>query len=286
MLKRLSTRIGAHFTEAAACERVPKVMGGDEDFWHMHRRSPVSRMSDKEDVMQLLADGSSIIKDTWPHTVNVIAHVVFGTLALLLGLVQLVTKKGGASHRARGRWFLGFVWIVVGTATTGLVLFRPRADPVAVTLLTAYWAYSGLRALRTRHVGPVAQDALVSICVLVASVLLVLYLQRVRVPWAPAVVYSTLGTLVLLALYDLARFAFPTRWFETLWLYEHLLKMIGAHSSVITAFSGTVLWAWQPYSQLVPSTLWVAVMIGYVVRIRRRAASRPRGVSDVAAASR
>ena len=235
--------------------------------------------------MQLLADGSSIIKESWPHTANVVVHVLFGTLALVLGLVQLVTRKGGASHRARGRWFLGSVWIVVGTATTGIVLFRPRADLVAVTLLTAYWAWSGLRALRTRHVGPVAQDALVSVCALVASVLLVLYLQTARVPWAPAVVYSTLATLVVVSLYDLARFAFPARWFETLWLYEHLVKMIGAHSSVITAFSGTVLWAWQPYSQLVPSTLWVAAMIGYVVRIRRRGASSPRVVSDVAAAS-
>ena len=79
---------------------------------------------------------------------------------------------------------------------------------------------------------------------------------------APAVVHSTLGSLVLLSLYDLARFAFPARWYETLWLYEHLVKMIGAHGSAITAFSSTVLWAWQPYSQLVPLMLWVAAMIG------------------------
>ena len=235
--------------------------------------------------MQLLADGSSIIKDSWPHTANVVVHILFGTLALVLGLVQLVTRKGGGAHRARGRWFLGSVWIVVGTATTGLVLFRSRADLVAVTLLTAYWAYSGMRSLRIRHVGPVTQDALIAVCALVAAGLLVLYLQTSRFHWAPAVVYSTLGTLVLLSLYDLARFAFPTRWFETLWLYEHLVKMIGAHSSVVTAFSGTVLWAWQPYSQLVPSMFWVAAMIGFVVRIRLRA-SNPPVVSEVAPVSR
>ena len=157
-----------------------------------------------------------------------------------------------------------------GTATTGIVLFRPRADLIAVTLLTAYWAWSGLRALRIRHVGPVARDALVSVCALVASVLLVLYLQTVRVPWAPAVIYSTLGTLVPLSLYDLARFAFPARWFETLWLYEHLVKMIGAHSAVITAFSGTVLWRWSPYSQVLSSIVWTAFMITFVIYVRRR----------------
>ena len=107
-------------------------------------------------------------------------------------------------------------------------------------------------------------------CALVASVLLVLYLQTVRVPWAPAVVHSTLGTLVVVSLYDLARFAFPIRWFETLWLYEHLVKMIGAHSSVITAFSGTVLWRWSPYSQVLSSIVWTAFMITFVVYVRRR----------------
>ena len=94
MLKRPSTRIGAHSTEAAVCECVPEVMVGDEDFRHMQRRSPVSKMSDREDVMQLLADGSSIIKESWPHTANVVAHVLFGTLALVLGLVQLATRIG------------------------------------------------------------------------------------------------------------------------------------------------------------------------------------------------
>ena len=227
--------------------------------------------------MQLLADGSSIIKDSWPHTANVVVHILFGTLALVLGLVQLVTRKGGVSHGARGRWFLGSVWIVIGTATTGIVLFRPRADLVAVTLLTAYWAWSGLRALRIRNVGPVAQDALVSVCALVASVLVVLYLQTVRVPWAPAVVHSTLGTLVVVSLYDLARFAFPIRWFETLWLYEHLVKMIGAHGSVVAAFSGTVLWRWSPYSQVLPSIVWTAFMIAFVVYVRRRTVRKGAG---------
>lgn len=131
--------------------------------------------------MQLLADGSSIVKDSWPHTANVVVHILSGTLALVLGLVQLVTRKGGASHRARGRWFLGSVWIVLGTATTGLVLFRSGAILVGVTLLTAYWVYSGMRALRIRHVGPAPQVTLVSVCALVAAglcVLCVLYLQE------------------------------------------------------------------------------------------------------------
>lgn len=224
--------------------------------------------------MQQVSAGSSIIQESWPHTANVAIHVIFGTLALLLGLVQLVTHKGGAGHISRGRLFIRSVWIVVTTATMGLVIFRFGAFLAVTTLEVAYWAYSGSRALQIRHTGPTFRDAFVSACGLAAVALFGLYLQTARFPWAPAVIYSTLGVLTTLCLYDLARFGFPRQWFETLWLYEHIVKMIGAHGAIVSAFAGTVLWAWHPYSQLVPSALWTAAMIGYAVHYRMRAVSR------------
>lgn len=224
--------------------------------------------------MQEASIGSAMIHESWTHTVNIVVHVVFGTLALLLGFVQLVTRQGGARHISRGRLFVRSVWIVVGTATIGLVVFRFSAFLAVITLLVAYWAYSGVRALRIRHTGPAIQDAVVSACGLGAVALFVLYLQTVRFPWAPQVIYSTLGTLTAVCLYDLARFTFPRRWFATLWRYEHLVKMIGAHSAVLAAFAGTVLSAWQPYSQLLPSVFSTAAMIGYVIYFATRPSMR------------
>src|SRR5918993_18970 len=75
--------------------------------------------------------------------------------------------------------------------------------------------------------GPARQDAVAAISALVAVALFVWFLPRVRSPWVPAITYSTLATLALLATYDLSRFLFPKRWFESLWLYEHVAKMIG-----------------------------------------------------------
>ena len=235
--------------------------------------------------MQLLADGSTILKESWPHTANIVVHVGFGTLALLLGLVQLILRKGGATHAVRGRWFLLFVGIVLATATLGLVLVRFHAVLAITALLTAYWSYSGWRALRIRGVGPGLQDVLVSVSALVAAGLFALAAQAAQLQWAAGVVYSILGTLVAVAVYDLARVTFPKRWFETLWLYEHLVKMIGAHASILSAFSGTVLWAWHPYSQVAPSMLWVLLMIAFVIRVRRRTASSPLGVAALASPS-
>jgi len=84
-------------------------------------------------------------------------------------------------------------------------------------------------------------------------------------PWSPAIIYPTLGTLVAVAVYDLARFAFPKSWFATTWFYEHLIKMIGAYTAVVSAFSGTVLARWQPWSQIAPSIVGTAAMFGFIV---------------------
>src|SRR5687768_15965875 len=81
------------------------------------------------------------------HIANVAVHVVFGTLALVIGLVQLVGRKGGHVHLRRGQWFLGCVTVVVGTASIGLAVFRFTAFLAVITLLVAYWSYSGYRAL-------------------------------------------------------------------------------------------------------------------------------------------
>ena len=83
-------------------------------------------------------------------------------------------------------------------------------------------------------------------------------------------IYSTLGALVAVAAYDLVRFAFPRAWFRRLWLYEHLIKMIGAYNAVVSAFAGTVFPGWQPFSQMAPSIAGLIALIGFIVYVRRR----------------
>ena len=43
--------------------------------------------------MQAPAEAASIIQDTILHTANVAVHVVFGTLALGLGVIQLARRR-------------------------------------------------------------------------------------------------------------------------------------------------------------------------------------------------
>lgn len=208
--------------------------------------------------------------DSIPQTINIVVHVLCGTAALALGLVQLFSAKGGDRHPRLGRLFVYLVWAVVATAAIGLVLFEFRAFLAVLTLLVVYWTYSGLRAARNRGHGPQMQDGAASVVGLAAVAVFCSGLPCVRFPWVPSIIYSTLGTLALVALYDLSRFVFPRGWHDRLWQYEHIVKMIGAHAAIVAAFSGTVLSALQPYSQILPSVVWTCLQVGFVMQHRAR----------------
>jgi len=223
-----------------------------------------------------------MIQDSW-HTVNIVIHVVVGATALLLGLYQLFTAKGGRRHTVVGRWFVRATWVVVGTAATGLVLFRFGAFLAVLTLLVSYWVYSGVRAVKIRDIGPGLQDGFASIAALLAVAAFFHYLPRIRLPWAPAVIYPTLATLAMVALYDLSRFTFPLRVYQWLWRYEHIVKILGAHGAIVAAFCGTVLAAFQPMSQVAPSVIWTALQVGFVVHAARRARRLPVAVAPSSA---
>ncbi len=216
---------------------------------------------------------ASVLQDTTPHTLNVAVHVTFGSLALIAGLVPLITTKGGRWHVRFGRWFLALLAMVIVTAAIGIAFFGFRAFLGVITLLSAYEAYSGYRALHIRFTGPGLIDSLISVAALVSVAAFMIYIRSVHFPWSRSVIYPTLGALVAVAAYDLARFAFPTRWFARTWFYEHLIKMLGAYSAVVAAFSGTVLERWQPYSQILPSVLAFAATVGFIIHFRNRSPS-------------
>lgn len=91
-----------------------------------------------------------------------------------------------------------------------------------------------------------------------------LLLPRIALVWSPVVMYSTLGSLLAMTMYDLSRFGWRQRWRRGAWLYEHIWKMMSTYAALLSAFTGTVLAAYQPYSQFLPSVLGAAVAWGFM----------------------
>jgi hypothetical protein len=70
--------------------------------------------------------------------------------------------------------------------------------------------------------------------------------------------------------YDTIRYFIPANQYANLWLYEHILKMISAFSGLLSAFTGTVLPQYQPYSQFLPSVAGTLLAIGFMINAYQR----------------
>ena len=211
-------------------------------------------------------------------------HIVAGTAAVVIGLVTLLLSKGGANHRRAGRRFLWSMGVVIGSAVAlTLISFNPYF--AGLTAASAIAIFSGWRVLRRKRpdLDPAhratALDWTVTIVILgVALGLLVLaWTGRIRTN-LPVVFALGYGTTTY-ALYDLYRFSRPLGFpfGPNLWLYEHLVKMIGGYFGAVAAFSGSVLlFLDPPWRQLwatsLGQTLSVVLVIHYYRKLNQRKA--------------
>lgn len=189
--------------------------------------------------------------------------------ALGVGLVALWFNKQPAAHKRWGRWFLWLLSVVIITAAVGAVGFKPRPFLIILTVLTGYQGYSGYRVVRRREQRASLFDRWSAVAVLAGGVGYGLLMPRHGVNWSPAVIYSTLGAVVLVTGYDTVKAFWLHERLKANWLYEHIYKLLAVVNALASTFAGTVLSAYQPYSQLGPTLLFLLAVI-YFVRLRRR----------------
>jgi hypothetical protein len=207
------------------------------------------------------------------HTVNLTIHVLFGCLALVVGTLALLARKRVGRHTRLGRYFLYLLLVVVGTGLLGALFFRTNGFLLMLTMLSGYVGYAGYRTVQLREKRSASFDAGLALTMLVVSTVYIGWLRQSGLSWSPTVVYSTWSALVLVSGYDLLKHFW---WHERLkgaWLYEHIYKMISAYSALLSAFVGTLLPQFKPYSQVGPSAFCL-LLIGYQIwrqsRKRRR----------------
>ncbi len=200
-------------------------------------------------------------------------HITCGFVCTLLGLVPLLTRKGGRNHRRSGRLFAYLMGVLLGAAWIMTALHFSLYF-LALSAMATLGLFSGVRVLRRKRpdITPAdratALDWTATVCIVGISA------------WT---LYASLsggtggGSTVSLALaasgltyggYDIWRFCAPSAWPFTpkLWLYEHLVKMIGAYSAVMSAFSGNFIrFIPAPWSQLWPSIVFQLLAIAWII---------------------
>ena len=203
-------------------------------------------------------------KSNFTHNLNIFIHAVAGTIALLLGLMAISTKKGETLHKKAGKAFLLLLVVVILTGLIGVFIFGRNTFLLVITVLSAYQGFSGYRILQTKSNQPKLLDISIAIISLICVTYFLYYFKSIGMIWSPIIIYSTVGTLLFLITYDFARYLIPKSAYGNIWLYEHISKMLGAFTALLAAFTGTVFANYQPYSQILPSMLGFLLQIGFI----------------------
>ena len=198
------------------------------------------------------------------HSINLVVHISAGSVALLLGIVALLTRKGGTTHRKIGNTFLFLLTFVIITGLIGVFIFGRNTFLLIITLLSAYYGFSGYRILQLKSNNPKPIDIVAPVICLLALAYFLYYFKGIGMIWSPVIIYSTVGTLISIIGYDFIRYFIPAKKYQRMWMYEHIYKMIGAFTALLAAFTGTVFESYQPYSQIMPSVLGVLLQIGFI----------------------
>jgi hypothetical protein len=164
---------------------------------------------------------------------------------------------------------------VIATGLLGVFVFGRNTFLLVITVLSGYQAFSGYRVLQRKSNQPHLLDIAVAIGSLVVTLYFLYYFRSIGMIWSPVIIYSTVGALLSLVIYDLARYLIPRAKYRKLWLYEHIYKMIGAFTALLAAFTGTVFVDYQPYSQILPSSLGVTLQLGFITYYATRRQWRP-----------
>lgn len=203
------------------------------------------------------------------HQTNIILHVVTGSIALILGLIALLSIKGYKWHNISGIYFLRFITIVILTGLIGVFVFGRNTFLLVITVLSGYVSFSGYRTLILKNNDPKRIDLLAGILSLLVLLYFLYYFKSIGMIWSPIIIYSTVGALLIVIVYDFIRYLIPKKSYKQnkIWIYEHIYKMTSAFAALLSAFTGTVLEAYQPHSQYIPSVLGILIIIGFILYV-------------------
>ncbi|SHN10528.1 hypothetical protein SAMN05216311_105179 [Chitinophaga sp. CF418] len=204
------------------------------------------------------------------HHINIAIHVSTGILALLSGLAAAIFNKQVKKHRWLGRYFMWMMIFVIITGLAGVFVFKRNTFLLVITMLSGYNCFSGIRTIRLQGQKPAFVDYLAPVMVMAAAVYYLYYVYAMGLYWAPVIIYATIGSLFMVTIYDLCRGMMPDNTRKKAMPYEHVYKMLSALSALASAFTGTVLPQFKPYSQFLPSMAGLTCIIIIFIRLGNR----------------
>jgi len=199
------------------------------------------------------------------HLFNLAFHIGAGSIAIGLGILQYFTVKGSRRHIQIGRVFIALFFVVLLTAIFGNLMFRFRAFLVVLTLSATYGIISALRVFKIKETGPRLLDNILSILFCSVAIGMIIFMP-IPSQESAIIFQTTLRTLIAICFYDLMRNINGAAWLQRSWLNEHIYKMIGSHSALISAAAGNMFIELQPWSIVIPTSACMLLVIFFIAR--------------------
>ncbi len=174
-------------------------------------------------------------------SIMLMLHIAGGTIALLSGLVAMLTLKGGNSHRIVGKiYFWGMTAVFVGAIT--VAIGHHNDFLLMVGFFSYYMTVRGYRILSLKKLNQGQKASPIDWLIISVSGVFVLILLSWGV-WGllkgqgmaiVAFVFGTIGSSFLFG--DIRKFMTPPS--EKMhWWYGHISSMGGSYISAVTAFA-------------------------------------------------
>jgi hypothetical protein len=173
-------------------------------------------------------------------SILLVLHIAGGTVALISGLVAMLTSKGSKPHRLAGKiYFGGMTAVFVGAVI--VALGHHKDFLLMIGFFSYYLTVRGYRVLFLKKLNQGQKPVLVDWVIISVSTIFILALFGWGI-WAltlgsgmgiTGIVFGTIGSVFLFQ--DVRSFIHPPK--EKMhWWFTHIGSMAGSYISAVTAF--------------------------------------------------
>ncbi|MFM9840317.1 MAG: hypothetical protein ACKVOQ_18770 [Cyclobacteriaceae bacterium] len=173
-------------------------------------------------------------------SIMLVLHIAGGTIALISGLVAMLTAKGSKPHRLAGKiYFGGMTAVFIGAVITALGHHKDFL--LMIGFFSYYLTVRGYRVLFLKKLNQGQKPVLVDWVIISVSAIFVLALFGWGI-WAltlgsgmgiTGIVFGAIGSVFLFQ--DVRNFVSPPK--EKMhWWFTHIGSMAGSYISAVTAF--------------------------------------------------
>ena len=204
-------------------------------------------------------------------------HSATGAAVFIIGLLQIVLKKGGKRHIILGQVYL-FLWFLL--LVTGAYLGGPMITLIG--LFGFYFAITGARISKLKNKSFQLFDKIIAISSVVVMVYIMYYGVNLYLGGDTSfgTIFLVFGLIFLLTLQkDIRKYlhigpAIPLKYGKMDWYFEHLTRMSISFIAAVTAFTSIQnVFGQNTLNFLLPTVIGTAMIVFFTKRLSKKMVS-------------